>query len=162
MKESATCSQCGHEYAYPAGLDAKAGMRCTACGVLIHVKTGLPFGEVPSSPTGRKPENPMKKPPSLPPIKKKKPASPGRDADAPGPGEEIRKKSPSAASGAPIPAVSRLAWGLALAALAMAFIFPSYGNDSTDPLYMLQQLPSVIFGCTAAILFIQGLAAMRR
>lgn len=62
----------------------------------------------------------------------------------------------------PVPAVSWLAWGLALIALVMAFIFPSYGNDSTDPLYMLQRLPSMVFGCTAAILFIQGLAAMRR
>ena len=52
--------------------------------------------------------------------------------------------------------------GLALIALVMAFIFPSYGHDSTDPLYMLQRLPSMVFGCTAAILFIQGLAAMRR
>ena len=67
-----------------------------------------------------------------------------------------------ACSGTAVPAVSWLAWGLALIALVMAFIFPSYGNDSTDPLYMLQRLPSMVFGCTAAILFIQGLAAMRR
>ncbi|WP_290487651.1 MULTISPECIES: hypothetical protein [unclassified Akkermansia] len=46
--------------------------------------------------------------------------------------------------------------------MILAFIFPSYGNDSTDPLYMLQLLPSMIFGCSAAILFIQGLAALRR
>ena len=30
------------------------------------------------------------------------------------------------------------------------------------PLYMLQWLPSIIFCCTAAILFIQGLAAATR
>ena len=47
MRESATCSQCGHGYTYPAGLDAKTGMRCPACGLLIHVTTGLPFGEAP-------------------------------------------------------------------------------------------------------------------
>ena len=115
MRESATCSQCGHGYTYPAGLDAKTGMRCPACGVLIHVTTGLPFGEASSSPSGRR-----------------------------------------------IPATSWLAWGLSLIALILAFIFPSYGNGSTDPLYMLQCLPSMVFGCTAAILFIQGLAALRR
>ena len=60
------------------------------------------------------------------------------------------------------PATSWLAWGLSLIALILAFIFPSYGNGSTDPLYMLQCLPSMVFGCTAAILFIQGLAALRR
>ena len=54
MRESATCSQCGHGYTYPAGLDAKTGMRCPACGLLIHVTTGLPFGEASSSPSGRK------------------------------------------------------------------------------------------------------------
>ena len=68
----------------------------------------------------------------------------------------------AAKTGSAIPALSYLAWGLALVALVLALIFPSYGNDSTDPLYMLQWLPSMIFGCTAAILFIQGLAAMRR
>ena len=26
MRESATCSLCGHGYTYPAGLDEKAGM----------------------------------------------------------------------------------------------------------------------------------------
>ena len=78
MRESATCSLCGHGYTYPAGLDEKAGMHCTACGVLIHVKTGLPFGEAPSSPSGQKPENAVKTPASLPPVKKKQPASSGR------------------------------------------------------------------------------------
>lgn len=162
MRESATCSHCGHGYTYPAELDAKAGMRCTACGVLIHVKTGLPFGEAPSSPTGRKPEKAVKKPSALPPVKKKRPVFSGHGTEPRASGKEIPGQPPGAESGASIPAVSRLAWGLALAALVMAFIFPSYGNDSTDPLYMLQQLPSVIFGCTAAILFIQGLAALRR
>ena len=137
MRESATCSLCGHGYTYPAGLDEKAGMHCTACGVLIHVKTGLPFGEAPSSPSGR-------------------------DADGRDPREASRSRLTAAGSGTAVPAVSWLAWGLALIALVMAFIFPSYGNDSTDPLYMLQRLPSMVFGCTAAILFIQGLAAMRR
>lgn len=162
MRESATCSHCGHGYTYPAELDAKAGMRCTACGVLIHVRTGLPFGEAPSSPTGHNSENAVKKPSALPPVKKKRPVFSRHGTEPRASGKEIPGQPPGAESGAPVPAVSRLAWGLALAALVMAFIFPSYGNDSTDPLYMLQQLPSVIFGCTAAILFIQGLAAMRR
>lgn len=162
MRESATCSQCGHGYTYPAELDAKAGMRCTSCGVLIHVKTGLPFGEAPSSPSGQNEENALKKTPALPPVKRKHPASSGRDADARGPMEEILRQPMAAETGRTVPAVSWLAWALALAALILAFIFPSYGNDSTDPLYMLQWLPSMIFGCTAAILFIQGLAAMRR
>lgn len=70
MRESATCSQCGHGYTYPAGLDAKTGMRCPACGVLIHVTTGLPFGEASSSPSGRKPENAMKTQAALPPVRK--------------------------------------------------------------------------------------------
>ncbi|WP_295925334.1 hypothetical protein [uncultured Akkermansia sp.] len=162
MRESATCSQCGHGYTYPAELDAKAGMRCTSCGVLIHVKTGLPFGEAPSSPSGQNEENGMKKTPALPPVKRKQPASSGRDADAHGPMEEILRHPITTETGGTVPAVSWLAWGLALVAIILAFIFPSYGNDSTDPLYMLQWLPSMIFGCTAAILFIQGLAAMRR
>ena len=162
MRESATCSLCGHGYTYPAGLDEKAGMHCTACGVLIHVKTGLPFGEAPSSPSGQKPENAVKTPASLPPVKKKQPASSGRDADGRDPREASRSRLTAAGSGTAVPAVSWLAWGPALIALVMAFIFPSYGNDSTDPLYMLQRLPSMVFGCTAAILFIQGLAAMRR
>ena len=79
MRESATCSQCGHGYTYPAGLDAKTGMRCPACGVLIHVTTGLPFGEASSSPSGRKPENAMKTQAALPPVRKKRPAFSGRD-----------------------------------------------------------------------------------
>ena len=91
MRESATCSLCGHGYTYPAGLDEKAGMHCTACGVLIHVKTGLPFGEAPSSPSGQKPENAVKTPASLPPVKKKQPASSGRDAD----GRDLRETSRS-------------------------------------------------------------------
>lgn len=162
MRESATCSQCGHGYTYPAELDAKAGMRCAACGVLIHVKTGLPFGEAPSSPSGQDEESALKKTPSLPPVKRKQPASSGRDSGIRGSMEEFRRQPMATETDGSIPAVSFLAWGLALAALVMAFIFPSYGNDSTDPLFMLQWLPSMIFGCTAAILFIQGLAAMRR
>lgn len=162
MRESATCSQCGHGYTYPAELDAKAGMRCASCGVLIHVKTGLPFGEAPSSPSGQEEENAMKKTPALPPVKRKQPSPSGRDADARASREEILRQPMNTATGRPVPAVSWLAWGLALIALILAFIFPSYGNDSTDPLYMLQWLPSMIFGCAAAILFIQGLVAMRR
>ena len=76
--------------------------------------------------------------------------------------QENLPQRPAAASGRRIPATSWLAWGLSLIALILAFIFPSYGNGSTDPLYMLQCLPSMVFGCTAAILFIQGLAALRR
>lgn len=49
MKESATCALCGHGYAYPADLDVKAGMHCASCGALIYAKTGLPFGEAPTS-----------------------------------------------------------------------------------------------------------------
>ncbi|MFR1411874.1 MAG: hypothetical protein ACLSUW_05975 [Akkermansia sp.] len=55
-----------------------------------------------------------------------------------------------------------MAWLLSTACLVLAFIFPSYGNDSTDPLYMLQWLPTIIFCCTAAVLFIQGLAGATR
>ena len=131
MRESATCSQCGHGYTYPAGLDAKTGMRCPACG-------------------------------ALPPVRKKRPAFSGRDTDERGIRQENLPQLPAAASGRRIPATSWLAWGLSLIALILAFIFPSYGNGSTDPLYMLQCLPSMVFGCTAAILFIQGLAALRR
>ncbi len=162
MRESATCSQCGHGYTYPAGLDAKTGMRCTACGVLIHVTTGLPFGEAPSSLSGRKPENAMKTQSSLPPVKKKRPSFSGRDTDERGIRQERLSQLPPAAPGGRIPAASWLAWGLSLIALIHGFIFPSYGNGSTDPLYMLQFLPSMVFGCSAAILFIQGLAALRR
>ena len=162
MKESATCFHCGHGYTYPAELSEKTGMRCTVCGVLIHVKTGLPFGEVPSSPSARKPENAIKKKTSLPPIKKKRASSPGHGTDERGIQAKKRPQLSSAESENRIPALSWLAWGLSLFALILAFIFPSYGNDSTDPLYMLQCLPSMIFGCSAAILFIQGLAAWRR
>lgn len=162
MRESATCSQCGHGYTYPAELDAKAGMRCSSCGVLIHVKTGLPFGEAPSSPSGQDEEGAMRKTPSLPPVKRKQPSLSGQDAGVRGSMEETRRQPAATETGSAIPALSYLAWGLALVALVLALIFPSYGNDSTNPLYMLQWLPSMIFGCTAAILFIQGLAAMRR
>ena len=137
-------------------------MRCPACGVLIHVTTGLPFGEASSSPSGRKPENAMKTQPALPPVKKKRPSFSGRDTDERGIRQENLPQRPAAASGRRIPATSWLAWGLSLIALILAFIFPSYGNGSTDPLYMLQCLPSMVFGCAAAILFIQGLAALRR
>lgn len=161
MRKSATCSQCGHGYTYPAGLDAKTGMRCKACGILIHATTGLPFGEAPSSPSGCKPENAIKPPPTLPPVKKKRPSSSGRDTDERGIRQENLPQLP-AASVRRIPATSWLAWGLSVTALILAFIFPSYGNSSTDPLFMLQCLPSMVFGCSAAILFIQGLAALRR
>ena len=89
-----------------------------------------------------------------------RPAS--RQEKAAGIRQENLPQLPAAASGRRIPATSWLAWGLSLIALILAFIFPSYGNGSTDPLYMLQCLPSMVFGCTAAILFIQGLAALRR
>lgn len=93
---------------------------------------------------------------------KKRTSFSGRDTDERGIRQENLPQRPAAASGRRIPATSWLAWGLSLIALILAFIFPSYGNGSTDPLYMLQCLPSIVFGCTAAILFIQGLAAMRR
>lgn len=162
MRESATCSQCGHGYTYPAGLDAKTGMRCPACGVLIHVTTGLPlrgsllFAIRPQ--TGKRHEN-AARPASR---QKKRPSFSGRDTDERGIRQENLPQRPAAASGRRIPATSWLAWGLSLIALILAFIFPSYGNGSTDPLYMLQCLPSMVFGCAAAILFIQGLAALRR
>lgn len=160
MKSSATCSQCGNEYTYPADLDEKTGMHCASCGVLIHVKTGLPFGEAPSP--GKAPENTMKKMPALPPVKRKDPGSGRQNAEVYSPGEASARKTPARKTEETVPAVSWLAWGLALIALILAFIFPSYGNDATDTLYMLQRLPSIIFGCTAAILFIQGMAAARR
>jgi len=162
MRESATCSQCGLGYTYPADLDAKTGMHCKACGALIHVKTGLPFGEAPSPHSGRKQENARKTSSSLPPVRKKQPASSGGIPEAAIPRKGEQLPPPISENRSHIPITSWLAWGLALFALLLAFIFPSYGNDSTDPLYMLQRLPSIIFGCTAAVLFIQGLAAMRR
>ena len=125
MKESATCALCGHGYAHPDDLDAKTGMHCASCGALIYVKTGLPFGEAPTSASLSGPELPAKK-------------------------------------GRTVPAASWMAWLLSTACLVLAFIFPSYGNDSTDPLYMLQWLPTIIFCCTAAVLFIQGLAGATR
>ena len=76
--------------------------------------------------------------------------------------EEILKQLPAEKTNRTVPAASWLAWLLSLACLTLASIFPSYGNDSTDPLYMLHWLPSIIFCCTAAILFIQGLAAATR
>ena len=124
MRESATCSQCGHGYTYPAGLDAKTGMRCPACGLLIHVTTGLPFGEASSSPSGRKPENAMKTQPALPPVRKKRTSFSGRDTDERGIRQENLPQRPAAASGRRIPATSWLAWGLSLIALILAFIFP--------------------------------------
>lgn len=160
MKEFATCSLCGHGYSYPAGLDAKAGMHCASCGALIRVKTGLPFGEAPSSFPGA--EKPVPKTPALPPVKRKMAGSASRHAEQ---RRAVEEALPSAAvrkEGGGIPAVSYLAWLLSVASLVMAFTFPSYGNDATDPLYMLQWLPTLIFGCTAAILFIQGLAAATR
>ena len=96
------------------------------------------------------------------PVRKKRTSFSGRDTDERGIRQENLPQRPAAASGRRIPATSWLAWGLSLIALILAFIFPSYGNGSTDPLYMLQCLPSMVFGCTAAILFIQGLAALRR
>lgn len=124
MRESATCSQCGHGYTYPAGLDAKTGMRCPACGLLIHVTTGLPFGEASSSPSGRKPENAMKTHPALPPVRKKRTSFSGRDTDERGIRQENLPQRPAAASGRRIPATSWLAWGLSLIALILAFISP--------------------------------------
>ena len=85
-------------------------MHCTACGVLIDVKTGLPFGEAPSSPSGQKPENAVKTPASLPPVKKKQPASSGRDADGRDLRETSRSRLTAAGSGTAVPAVSWLAW----------------------------------------------------
>lgn len=162
MRESATCSQCGHGYTYPAGLDAKTGMHCKACGALIHVKTGLPFGETPSFHSGRKQGTAQKTPSPLPPVRKKQPATSGSSPEVAIPREGNQQPPPIKENRSHIPITSWLAWGLALIALLLAFIFPSYGNDSMDPLYMLQHLPSIIFSCTAAVLFIQGLAAMRR
>lgn len=162
MRESATCSQCGHGYTYPAGLDTKTGMHCKSCGALIHVKTGLPFGETPSSLSGRKQENAQKTFSSLPPVRKKQPASSGGGPEAAIPRKGVQPPPPITENRNHIPITSWLAWGLALIALLLAFIFPSYGNNSMDSLYMLQCLPSIIFSCTAAVLFIQGLAAMRR
>lgn len=162
MRQSATCAQCGHEYTYPAGLDEKTGMHCASCGVLIRVKTGLPFGEAPSSGTDLPPGHIVKKTPALPPVKRKGASPASQDAGEYVSSETSSRKTPSGEAVLTIPAVSWLAWGLSLISLILAFMFPSYGNDATDSLYMLQCLPSIIFGCTAAILFIQGLAAMRR
>lgn len=158
MKESATCSQCGHGYSYPAELDVKTGMHCASCGVLIYVKTGLPFGEA----LAEKPEKTIKKTEPLPPVRRKAPPLSGLDAEGRSPLEEALRAATVRETDRTIPTVSYLAWFLALVAAVLAFTFPSYGNDATDPLYMLQWLPSMIFGCTAAILFIQGLATATR
>lgn len=160
MRQTATCTQCGNEYTYPENLDEKTGMHCASCGILIHVKTGLPFGEAPAS--GQTPENIMKKTPALPPVKRRGSAPDSQSAEAYSPVETTVRKTSARKTDNTIPAVSWLAWGLALIALILAFIFPSYGNNTTDALYMLQCLPSIIFGCTTAILFIQGMAAARR
>ena len=102
---------------------------------------GASFGEASSSPSDRKPENAMKTQPALPPVRKKRTSFSGRDTDERGIRQENLPQRPAAASGRRIPATSWLAWGLSLIALILAFIFPSYGNGSTDPLYMLQCLP---------------------
>lgn len=163
MRESATCSQCGHGYSYPADLDAKTGMHCASCGALIYVKTGLPFGEAPSPSLPPGPKSPASKPAPLPPVKKKSSCgNSGRDTDSRKSVEAPLKQSPYGGMGRSVPAVSWLAWLLSLVSLALALIFPAYGNDATDPLYMLQWLPTIMFSCTAAILFIQGLAAATR
>mgnify|MGYP000190471047 FL=1 len=163
MKESATCALCGHGYAYPADLDAKTGMHCASCGALIYAKTGLTVGDAPTSGSLPGPESPAKKTAPLPPVKRKNiPAVSERNPDTRKLVEEILKQLPAEKTDRTVPAASWLAWLLSLACLALASIFPSYGNDSTDPLYMLQWLPSIIFCCTAAILFIQGLAAATR
>ena len=102
-------------------------------------------------------------PAPLPPVKRKNiPAVSERHPDTRRLVEEILKQLPAEKTNRTVPAASWLAWLLSLACLTLASIFPSYGNDSTDPLYMLQWLPSIIFCCTAAILFIQGLAAATR
>ena len=98
-------------------------MRCPACGLLIHVTTGLPFGEASSSPSGRKPENAMKTQPALPPVRKKRTSFSGRDTDERGIRQENLPQRPAAASGRRIPATSWLAWGLSLIALILAFYF---------------------------------------
>ncbi|MEI3557610.1 MAG: hypothetical protein V8Q21_00340 [Akkermansia muciniphila] len=103
MRESATCSLCGHGYTYPAGLDEKAGMHCTACGVLIHVKTGLPFGEAPSSPSGQKPENAVKTPASLPPSRKSSRLLPDGTRMGAAPGKETTPGSLPLAPAPPSP-----------------------------------------------------------
>ena len=91
---------------------------------------------------------------------KKKPSD--RNPDTRRHVEEILKQLPAGKTGRTVPAASWMAWLLSTACLVLAFIFPSYGNDSTDPLYMLQWLPTIIFCCTAAVLFIQGLAGATR
>ena len=163
MKESATCALCGYGYAHPDDLDAKTGMHCASCGALIYVKTGLPFGEAPTSASLSGPELPAKKTAPLPPVKRKNvPPASDRNPDTRRPVEEILKQLPAGKTGRTVPAASWMAWLLSTACLVLAFIFPSYGNDSTDPLYMLQWLPTIIFCCTAAVLFIQGLAGATR
>lgn len=159
MRETSTCSQCGYEYTYPADMGAKTGMHCSSCGQLIDVKTGLLFGSASSAPeiTAR-PQSP-----ALPPSKYKE--SPQQHLNRPEEplisGDKIRQ--PLTGTHGRIHPISWLAWLLACIALVLAFIFPSYGNDATDPLYMLQWLPTIIFSCTSAILFIQGLCvSMRR
>ena len=163
MKESATCALCGPGSAYPADLAVTPAMHCAACGALIYAKTGLPFGEAPTSGSLPGPESPAKMTAPLPPVKRKNiPAVSERHPDTRRLVEEILKQLPAEKTNRTVPAASWLAWLLSLACLTLASIFPSYGNDSTDPLYMLQWLPSIIFCCTAAILFIQGLAAATR
>lgn len=104
----------------------------------------------------------MKTQAALPPVRKSGRLSPDAILTNAASGRKTCRSGQPQHPAARIPATSWLAWGLSLIALILAFIFPSYGNGSTDPLYMLQCLPSMVFGCTAAILFIQGLAALRR
>lgn len=99
-------------------------MRCPACGVLIHVTTGLPFGEASSSPSGRKPENAMKTQAALPPVRKKRPAFSGRDTDERGIRQENLPQLPAAASGRRIPATSWLGMGAVPDSVDSGLYFP--------------------------------------
>lgn len=162
MKESATCSQCGHEYTYPEELNEKSGTHCQSCGALIHVKTGLPFGEAPTS-ISVKQNTTSAKAGVLPPIKKRTSGESTAPTRLSSHQEESELYTHTGKTNKnDIPAVSWVAWGLSLTALLLAFIYPSYGNSSSTASSLLLNHSFIIFICTAAILFIQGLAAIRR
>jgi hypothetical protein len=161
MRKQSHCSLCGHEYFYPEDLDSKTGMRCSSCGEFIDVRSGLPLG-------GTKKDDPVPVPQSnspaesgnLPPVKRPRlssvtPASTILN-------KEILENLPSEPIRQGFPTLAFFSWFLSLSALILAFTFPSSQNQTNDTLYTLNMLPSIIFGCTSAILFVQGCLAYKR
>lgn len=166
MRASATCSLCGHAYTHPTDLDAKTGMHCAACGALIYAVTGQPFGAAPAAadegPSRKTAGQTQARHTGLPPVKRQPDPENTAAQALRNQRAAIIQDNQELRHGSSLPATAILAWLLAFVALILAFVFPSYGNDATDALYMLQWLPSIIFGCTSAILFILGMIAATR